>query len=433
MSESETERQLLEALAAGADVNAPVNSWGNKPLERAAAEGSKCLVSLLLDAGARVDESCALHAAAHMGRADVCSLLLARGASLTHTNARGLTAFDVARTSLQSNQDAVRACRPKGAAGRTLHVAAIVGDTALASELLEQGSDVDAYDGRTGKTPLIEAAERGHVDMCRLLLAAGADLERGTQVNGRQPLALAVRAGQKDVVLALLEGCSDGQVAAAFYECHLRKRYGLAEAIADRIDEPSRLYSGARSRLDATLRNGNERVYRSLHNRGVTLPLWAAAAVGDTNAIRKAIAARADLNETGLDSWAETPLYTAVRNARHDAAKLLVAAGADVNRVSVKRRGNTALIEAVEAGNAELASLLLKAGADVNTANGAGRTALYMAVWKGHERILEMLIEAGATANEIPALRREGDDPVPLSKVAQKREIVRLLRRHGLE
>ena len=73
---------------------------------------------------------------------------------------------------------------------------------AIAEALLGAGTDVNI--GVRGRTTLHLAAQKGHVDLAKLLLERGADVNaRSRSDNGAMPVALAI-AAKKDAVAALL-------------------------------------------------------------------------------------------------------------------------------------------------------------------------------------------------------------------------------------
>jgi ankyrin repeat protein len=100
-------------LAAGADADARMSRLGWKPLMAAAKAGDGEIVEMLIDAGARVDQTyhngkTPLYCAAEWGRLDAARALLRRGADATvaadrlhtdhaATSRRGITPYDVAR------------------------------------------------------------------------------------------------------------------------------------------------------------------------------------------------------------------------------------------------------------------------------------------------------------------------------------------------
>ena len=117
--------------------------------------------------------------------------------------------------------------------------------------------------------------------------------------------------------------------------------------------------------------------YPSLGDLTVDIPLsgqniWAAAADGDLDAIRKELA-----EPSFVDAKADcglTPLQIATLAYHPAAVELLLTSGADVSLAD--REGNTALHMASFLGRTDLVRLLLKAGADPELRNHLGFSSL---------------------------------------------------------
>jgi ankyrin repeat protein len=93
-----------------------------------------------------------------------------------------------------------------------LFEAVAAGDIAGARALLSKGVDVNARDPRSplydGATALATAAERGLVDMLRLLLELGAEVN-ARSVSGWTALMRACNSGQTDAARCLLDAGAD--------------------------------------------------------------------------------------------------------------------------------------------------------------------------------------------------------------------------------
>lgn len=105
----------------------------------------------------------------------------------------------------------------------------------------------------------------------------------------------------------------------------------------------------------------------------VSTPLFRAITTGDTQAVKRLLAAGEDPNECyGEDD--ENALLVAAVEGRTEIAQLLLAAGADPNAQETKTCF-TPLMSAVYALNPECVQLLLQAGADTATVSCKGDTA----------------------------------------------------------
>lgn len=89
-------------------------------------------------------------------------------------------------------------------------------------QLLDQGAQVDCEDPQTrdGSTPLACAAERGYVEIAKLLLAHGADANHGNN-QGVTPLMKAARGGSVEIVDEMLKHGADVHRASKLGETAL--------------------------------------------------------------------------------------------------------------------------------------------------------------------------------------------------------------------
>jgi ankyrin repeat protein len=121
-----------------------------------------------------------------------------------------------------------------------------------------------------------------------------------------------------------------------------------------------------------------------------------AAMRGDREAVRSALARKADVNAAQIDG--STALHWAVERDDVEIVDLLIRAGA---RVTARTREGVAPLQlAATNGNGPMIDRLLKAGADSNAAlTPAGDSALMMAARTGKTDAIRVLLEAGANVN----------------------------------
>jgi ankyrin repeat protein len=121
-----------------------------------------------------------------------------------------------------------------------------------------------------------------------------------------------------------------------------------------------------------------------------------AAKRGDRDAVRAALARKADVNAAQNDG--STALHWAAERDDLDMADQLIRAGARVTART--REGVTPLQLAATNGSAAMIDRLLKAGADANASLSAGGdTALMMAARTGKTDAIRVLVEAGGNVN----------------------------------
>ena len=97
--------------------------------------------------------------------------------------------------------------RPQDPGETPLFLAAERGHLEVTRLLLEANADKDMCSA-TGATPLFIAAQTGQLEVVRLLLEANADKDKACE-NGATPLFLAAGQGQLEVVRLLLEANAD--------------------------------------------------------------------------------------------------------------------------------------------------------------------------------------------------------------------------------
>ena len=121
-----------------------------------------------------------------------------------------------------------------------------------------------------------------------------------------------------------------------------------------------------------------------------------AAMRGDREAVRTALARKADVNAAQVDGT--TALHWAVERDDVELAELLLIAGAQVSART--REGVTPLRLAAINGNARMLGRLIKSGADPNAPLTPARdTALMLAARTGKTDAIRLLLEAGADIN----------------------------------
>ncbi len=149
----------------------------------------------------------------------------------------------------------------------------------------------------------------------------------------------------------------------------------------------------------------SDEVWRIVLAKSGWPPLWCAAALGDTDDVRRLLAAGADPNAVG--DKGHTPLQVAVVYGRTEVIDLLLADGADPNRTDPDGSGAlwTAVLSAPKAVRVEIISRLIRAGADPDHKNRYGRSPRDVAtrIGSGVELpfadVPSMPTERGATAD----------------------------------
>jgi uncharacterized protein len=170
------------------------------------------------------------------------------------------------------------------------------------------------------------------------------------------------------------------------------KEGGLAR-VKTMLDEAPSLASarlpGGESPVMAALYRGHHEVVDLLIAAGAEVDVFAAAAIGRTEDLRRALRETGAVNAYAYDGW--TPLHLAAFFGRSDAARILLEAGADVHAVSRNSLTNTPLHAAAAGKHSDVALLLLAHGAKSDPADAGGYTPLQIATQNQLRTVVEKM------------------------------------------
>ena len=153
-----------------------------------------------------------------------------------------------------------------------------------------------------------------------------------------------------------------------------------AIVVSDPALAAGRLPSGE-SPLMAALYRGHTGVVATLIELGADLDLFASAATGHVEGLRRALETADPVNAYAYDGW--TPLHLAAFFGRLDAARVLLDAGADPHAISRNSLRNTPLHAAAAGRHEAVARLLLDRGADPHAVDAGGYTPSAIALENG--------------------------------------------------
>ena len=304
-----------------------------------------------------------------------------------------LGASAVVEAAMNGNRDAVRALLKDGADVNTaqadgmtaLHWAAQKGDVELAKLLLYASANVRATTRIGGYTPLLIASRNGDAAMIDALLAGGADPNNAT-ANGTTALMLAAAAGRNDAVKVLLAKGANvnakenvkGETALSFAAA-----YGRADVVRELTAHHADVSLTTKVQdLAAFAKEEQERLAELFQQQGRG-GQGRGGRAGEAAARGPQIpGVNRQYNYTELVAYwgGLAPLHLAARQGYSDVAAALLDAGADVNQRTTGDQ-STPLVVAIINGRFDLAKQLLDRGAnpDLPQANN-GVTPLYAAL-----------------------------------------------------
>ncbi len=321
------------------------------------------------------------------------------------------------------------------------------------ARLLSQGADVN-YMGTSGlHGPLYFAANRGDIEIVRLLLQYGANVNQAESPLARPTaLNIAFHRGNKEIILLLLQygGCDTSIV---YPGSNNKAMDGLKSLITDNLSRACML--GNTQEVRQLLASPNlaipERTFTPLH--------WAVAQ-GNGKVVQLLLEDQR-FNINAQDEEGNTPLHIAIRNGQV-IAQVLLSHNAQVNALNNQDQtplhfaaqygrtalaqlllynhqahigqmdnidGDTALILAIFYGHTDVIKLLLTHGANANYIAHNENTPLIVALWRGNTEIIQLLLNYGAQAH----YKRESDGWTALHEAAAagNTEVIKLLLDNG--
>ncbi|KAF3825121.1 hypothetical protein GH733_005755, partial [Mirounga leonina] len=384
-----------------AESTANAGQSDNRSLAEACSEGDVNAVRKLLIEGRSVNEhteegESLLCLACSAGYYELAQVLLAMHANVEDRGIKG----DITPLMAAANGGHVKIVKLLLAHKADVNAQS---STDVVKVLLESGASIEDHN-ENGHTPLMEAGSAGHVEVARLLLENGAGINTHSNEFKESALTLACYKGHLEMVRFLLEAGADQEHKTD--EMHT----ALMEACMDGHVEVARLLldSGAQVNMPAD---------------SFESPLTLAACGGHVELAALLIERGASLEEVNDEGY--TPLMEAAREGHEEMVALLLGQGANINAqteetqetaltlaccggflevadflikagADIELGCSTPLMEAAQEGHLELVKYLLAAGANVHATTATGDTALTYACENGHTDVADVLLQAGA-------------------------------------
>lgn len=259
-------------------------------------------------------------------------------AQLAIARDHGFTSWRALKAEVERRQDGVNAL---------FFDACTKGDVDAVDRLLTDNPDLvratNAAAPHGGWTGLHSAAQRGHLNLVRLLLQRGADPNAREAGDHTYPLHWAAAHRHVDVVRALLD--ADGDVHGTGDD-HELDAIGWATFFHKPGEQPG----------------GSPEVATLLAERGARHHIFSAMSLGDLRLIRSLVEQDPKVLERRMATFEHglTPLHFAINRNRYDILDLLIELGADLEAKDLN--GHTALESAMLRGDREAAERLRAAG-----------------------------------------------------------------------
>lgn len=313
---------------------------------------------------------------------------------------------------------------------RPSHVVAYWGLEKVLELLLENDFDIDAKDSY-GATPLIIAAENGHVEVLRILLDKGASIN-AVNYRGESALYWAARNGHKAALEFLLEKgadlIKDDEEWSALNWLIVNGDVELTKVLLSSSVELDTDGDGINEALNLAAEEGKEAIVQILldHGANINAQDWVgstaldfASTVGHEATVQVLLQNGANVNSK--DKYGNSALHWAV--SFEGVVRMLLEKGSDVD--AKNDIGQTPLIWSAQSGSPTVTAILLDHNADVNLQDVAGLTPLHKAVLGGFESIVQLLLKHGAD----PKMKDEdGWTPLHCAVVKKHDDLVQLLK-----
>ncbi|KAF5868333.1 putative ankyrin repeat protein [Botrytis fragariae] len=394
--------------------------YGRTALMLAASQGYEPGVRKLLAAGVDKDfrdirGRTALSWGAESGQLDILTQLIESGVALKHEPVEKNSPMFIAVEN--GKHEATELFLANGAdsnevdndRNNVLCHAVICGHIECVKVLIEHGAELEKRNSRYQQTALSFAAEKGNLEIVKLLMDFDARLD-AQDTDGWTPLIWALKCEHLEVVMFLL-----GEEV---------KSVSNRDPYMEQLD----------SIMTLACSTGDEDLVEQLLNLGVSsnaqdadsgsIALIEASRGGFLGTVKLLLRNQGHVN--AMNNAKETPLLLAIRHGFNEITECLLCANANVEITN--EVNETPLLLAVRYNNETITRLLLDKGAKTNVASNTGETPLLSATRIGNEDITRLLLEKEACINEA---NNSNETPLALAVIYRNMNIIRLLLEKG--
>ncbi|XP_078075331.1 CARD- and ANK-domain containing inflammasome adapter protein [Mustelus asterias] len=285
--------------------------------------------------------------------------------------------------------------------------------------IIEQGIDINTRNGMQ-YTPLLLAAELGHVESVNILINKGARLDERTP-NMDSALHLAVQTGSLSVAKLLIDMGMDANIIGSgnqtpLHVASFQNQRLMIETLIAGGSKVNAVTKEAVTPLHIASQKGNRDTAECLiqnkadvnaKDRGMKTPLHMAAVVGDASIAELLLSNRADPNAVNMEK--KTPLHLSANEGHLDFVSLMLTRRAKFTAKDMD--GNTPMHYAASNSHSIVVKALLLAGKNKNidVKNIWRKTPLHLAAEHSDKDLIELLLISGAAIN---ALDNAKDTPL---------------------
>ncbi|XP_067653868.1 inversin-like [Haliotis asinina] len=304
-----------------------------------------------------------------------------------------------------TTQDSDHHATPSPAAGRDLYDASSRGDLERVKRILAEG-DVDInYRGQWSRTPVMQAAWKGHRDVVEFLVGRGADVSL-VDSNGNNVLHFACAGGDLETVKLILSMNVVNINSRGWYN-----KTPVMMALGSGHRDVVEFLVGRGADVSLVDRNGNN------------VLLWACIG-GDLETVKLILSLNVGDVDINYKGWySRTPVMQAAWKGHRDVVEFLVDRGADVSLVD--SNGNNVLHFACAGGDLETVKLILSMNVvNINSRGWKNKTPVMWAAGSGHRDVVEFLVGGGA---DVSLVDRWGNNVLLWACIGGDLETVKLI------